>query len=183
MKTTRKWASWKIAMAAGVGLLVLADITLGVVLWQGAREAPEAMATRRNHLADYDRQIKADNLRGERIRESLSHVGQDSNQFYRDSFLDPQTVYSTVDTNLAQIASKAGVKTTGFKFKEVAAPDHKVTELQISTTVDGDYPALLQFVNGVQHSKIFYFMNQLQLDSSGEEGTRLQIELHTYYRT
>jgi Tfp pilus assembly protein PilO len=183
MTLTGKWAKWKIAAAAGVGVLLLADLVLCVALWQMAREAPIEMAANRDQLAQTSKELKADVARGERIRGELNQVGKNSNEFYKNSFLDSRTVYSTVDSDIAAIAAKAGVKTTGFTFKPTNVPNRNVAELDINMSVDGDYRSLLQFVNGIERSKNFYFLNQLQLAAAGPNGIRLQLELHTYFRT
>lgn len=183
MKFAMKWPGWKIAIAAGIALIAVADIALGVVMYELNREAPEQMMRQRDQLADTVRRLDADIARGEKIRSELSSVGHDSDRFYQNSFLDAHTVYSTVDADIASIASKSGVKTNGFTFKQSAIPKRNVSELDISTTVDGDYAGLLKFVNGIERSRNFYFLNQLQLSSAAPSGIRLQIELHTYYRT
>jgi Tfp pilus assembly protein PilO len=183
MKLTGKSAGWKIATLVGVGLLVLADIILGVVFWQVAREAPDRMAANRNQLQSTAAQYDAELARLQRIRAELNHVGKNSQDFYETSFLDSRTVYSTVDSDIASIASKAGVKTAGFTFKPTNVPNRSVSELDINMTVDGDYSSLLKFINGIERSKNFYFLNQLQLAEAGPTGIRLQLELHTYYRT
>jgi Tfp pilus assembly protein PilO len=183
MKITSRWAAWKIWVAAGIGVLVVADIVFAVALFQTLREAPEQMAAQRNQLAATSRQLEADVARVEKIRGELGRVGQNSDEFYNSTFLDSRTVYSTVDSDLLAIANKAGVKTTGFTFKQTNIADRHVAELDINTTVDGDYASLLQFVNGIERSKNFYFLNQLQLASSGPGGIRLEVQLHTFCRT
>ena len=183
MKLTERWAAWKIGAAVAVGLIVLADIVLCVVLWQLAKEAPEDMAAQRNQLADTAAKLEKDDARGEKIRAELGQVGKSSDDFYQTSFMDSRSVYSTVDEDIATIATKAGVKTTGFTFHSTAIPNRNVSQLDITMTVDGDYPSLLQFVNGIERSKNFYFLNQLQLASGAANGIRLQVDLHTYYRT
>jgi Tfp pilus assembly protein PilO len=183
MKIKGKWASWKIGATVGVSLLVLADIVLCVVLWQMARQGPAEMATRRDQLARTAQQLQADVARGQRIRASLPQVGKDCDEFYKNSFLDSRTVYSTVNSDISAIAAKSGVKATDFAFKPKPVPNRSVSELDINMTVQGDYPSLLKFVNGIERSKNFYFLNQLQLAEGSTNGVRLQIDLHTYYRT
>ena len=178
-----RYAKWKIWTAAGVGLLVLADLVLGVVLWQTNREAPEEMAARRTQLQNTAKLLASDVARGDKIRASFPEVRKQSDDFYQHSFLDGRTAYSSVFTDLAAIAAKAGVKTSGLKFDRKDIKERSVSELKISTSVDGDYAALLQFVNGLQRSKVFYLLDQLQLASSGPGGIKLQIVLHTYFRT
>jgi hypothetical protein len=183
MKIAGKWAGWKIATVVGVSVLLLADIILGVALWQLAREAPSEMVARRDQLETTAKQLEGDVARVERIRSELGQVGKNSQEFYEGSFLDSHTVYSTVDSDIAAIAARAGVKTTGSTFKSTDVPNRNVAQLDINMAVDGDYPSLLQFINGIERSKNFYFLNQLQLAAAGPNGIRLQLELHTYYRT
>jgi len=58
-----------------------------------------------------------------------------------------------------------------------------VTLITISESVDGDYPAIIKFINGMERSKYFYLLNNLQLDTSNLGGIRLRLELRTYFRT
>lgn len=184
MKMNKKWASWKIGTVIVVGLIVLADIFFGVALWQAGREGPAEMALRRAQLARTAQELQADVARGQRIKASIPQVGKDCDEFYKSAFLDPRTVYSTVDSDIADLASKAGVKTNGFTFKTKAVPDRNASELDISMSVNGDYASLLKFVNGIERSKNFYFLNQLQLgEGAAASGIRLQLTLHTYVRT
>ncbi|HKV48148.1 MAG TPA: hypothetical protein VJN69_08660 [Candidatus Acidoferrales bacterium] len=183
MKMNKKWARWKIATVAVVGLIVLGDVFFGVALWQAGREGPAEMALRRAQLTRTAQELQADVARGQKIKASIPQVGKDCDDFYKSAFLDPRTVYSTVDSDIGELASKAGVKTNGFNFKSKAVPDRNVTELDISTSVNGDYASLLKFVNGIERSKNFYFLNQLELAEAGANGIRLQLVLHTYVRT
>ncbi len=183
MKMNGKWAGWKISATVAVSVLVLADVVLCFVLWQMARQGPSEMAARRNQLARTAQQLQADVARGERIRASLPQVGKDCEEFYKDSFLDSRTVYSTVNSDISAIAAKSGVKATNFTFQPKPVPNRSVSELDINMSVEGDYPSLLKFVNGIERSKNFYFLNQLQLAEGSANAVRLQLDLHTYYRT
>lgn len=183
MKLRGKWPAWKVWIASGIGVLVLADVILCLVLWQMARQAPAEMATRRNQLAETAADLKRDNAHGEQIRAQLAQAGTESSKFYEDSFMDSKTVYSTVDSDIGAIAAKAGVKITGLQNHPTAVPNWNLSELDIGMTVEGPYPALLQFISGIERSTNFYFLNQLQLNSAGPNGIRLQLDLHTYFRT
>jgi hypothetical protein len=183
MKIRGKWAGWKIGIAAGVSAIVLADVLLAIVLWQMGREGTAQMVLRRNQLAHTAQQLDTDVERGKRIQASLPQVGKDCDEFYKDSFVDAKNVYSTVDSDISGLSTKSGVKTTGLTFKATPVPSRGVSELDISMTVDGDYPSLLKFVNGIERSKNFYFLTQLQLAEAAANGIRLQLDLHTYFRT
>ncbi len=178
----RKWKSWKKWTGIALALLVLADGALAGYLWQAGREGPEEMRAQRDRLAAQVKLLKADVARGEKIRASLPQVKKDCDAFYSESFLDRITGYSDIETDLDSIAAKAGVKTTGFSFKQKQVKDRSVTEISIGTSVDADYPAVIQFINGLERSKYFYLIDDLQLSSASTGMIRLQIGLHTYFR-
>src|SRR5579871_3882193 len=142
--------AWKIWVSAAVGLLLVADLALVFLLVQLSRQSPDAMRAERDHLAIQDRLLKADVARGQKIRASLPQVGKDCDDFYRHSFLDAATGYSSVETDLGAIAAKAGLKTSGLTFKTTPVKDRGVTEVTISPGVGGDYPRVIQFVNGLE---------------------------------
>jgi hypothetical protein len=75
------------------------------------------------------------------------------------------------------------VKTPGFSFRQKDVKDRGVTEISISTSVDADYPAVIQFINGLERSKNFYLVDDLRLGSATAGAIRLEIQLHTYFRT
>ena len=178
--TSHSWKQWA---GTAVAVLLLADAGLAVFLWQTARQGPEEMRAERDRLALQSRLLKADIARGERIRTSLPQVGKDCESFYRQSFLDPITGYSDIETDLDSIASKAGVKTTGFSFKQKEVKDRGVMEIAITTSVAADYPAIIEFIHGLERSKYFYLLDAVQLNSAAAGGIQLQLGLHTYFRT
>ena len=125
---------------------------------------------------------KADISRAGKIRASLPQVGKDCDTFYRQSFLDPVSGYSDIETDLDSIASKAGVKNTGFGFKQKDVKDRGVTQITINTTVEAPYPAVIAFIDGLERSKYFYLVDEVEM-TSGENATiRLQLGLHTFFQ-
>jgi Tfp pilus assembly protein PilO len=177
------WQTWKKWIGAALALLLVADLALAFFLWETSRQGPAAMRAQRDRLAIQAKLLRADVQRGEKIRASLPHVGMDCDAFYNESFLNAATGYSQTESDLDAIASKAGVKTSGFSFRQKDVKDRGVTEISISTSVDGDYPAVIEFVNGLERSKNFYLVDALHLGSATAGAIRLQIQLHTYFRT
>ena len=177
-----KWQTWKKWTGAALALLLAADIGLGVFLWETSREAPGEMRAERDRLVDQERLLKADVERGNKIRASLPQVGRDCQKFYQQSFLDNAIGYSSIESDLGAIAAKAGLKTSGFSFSREDIKDRGVTEMTITTSVDGNYPSVIEFINGLERSKNFYLLNNLSLTSASAGGIKLQLELHTYFR-
>jgi hypothetical protein len=174
-----RWKRWTgIALAA----LLAVDLALASFLWQASREGPEVMRVRRDHLAAQAKLLRADVDRGDRVRASLPQAGKDCDSFYHQTFLDASTGYSRIAADLGGIASRAGVRTSGFAFKQKEIKDRGVTEISIGTSVEADYPAVIQFINGLERSKNFYLLDGLHLTAATAGGIRLQLELHTYFR-
>lgn len=175
--------SWKIWTSVALGALLTVDLGLAVFLWPGGRQDPAALEADRDRLQLQAKLLRADVERGEKIRESLPTAGKQCEEFYRESFLDAATGYSQIEADLGSIAAETGVKTTGFSFKRTDVKERGTTEIQISATVDADYPALVRFINGLERSKNFYLLDSLRLASEVTGGIRLALDLHTYFRT
>lgn len=183
MSGFRGWQTWKKYTAIALVLLGAADLGLALFLVRMSRQAPEAMRAQRDQLARQARLLRADIVRGDKIRASLPQVGKDCDAFYRGSFLDAATGYSRIEADLSGIASKAGVKTPGFAFKQNDLQERGVAEISITTSVTADYPQVMDFINGLQRSKNLYLLDSLHLASVSEGGIRLEVTLHTYFRT
>jgi hypothetical protein len=177
------WQTWKKWAAGVVALILLLDIALVVFLLNNSRQDRGDLIAQRQRLAAESKLLQADVSRGEAIRFSLPKVGKDSDDFYRQSFLSASTGYSDIETDLDAIAAKAGVRTGGFAFKQTLIPARGVTEISITTAVAADYPAIIQFINGLERSKNFYLLDNLQLASASPGSIRLELSLHTYFRT
>jgi Type II secretion system (T2SS), protein M subtype b len=175
--------SWKIWTSVALAALLVVDLGLAAFLWPGGRQDPGALQADRDRLALQAKLLRADVQRGEKIRESLPAAGKDCDQFYRESFLDAGTGYSQIESDLGAIAAETGVKTTGFSFKRTDIKERGTTEIEISATVDADYPSLVRFINGLERSKNFYLLDSLKLASELNGVIRLALDLHTYFRT
>jgi hypothetical protein len=183
MSATGSWAAWKKWVGGALALLLLVDLALVFYLWEASRQGPESLREQRDRLALQAKLLRGDIQRGEKIRASLPQVGNDCDEFYRESFLDRATGYSQIESDLGAIASKAGVRTPGFVFKQQDVKDRGVEEVSISTSVEADYPAIIAFIDGLERSKNFYLVDGLHLSSATTGGIRLDIQLHTYFRT
>jgi Type II secretion system (T2SS), protein M subtype b len=175
--------AWKRWTAIALAVPIALDLALAAYLWQSSQSDPLALGAERDGLAIQAKLLRDDVQRGERIRASLPKARAQCDNFFNQSFLDSASGYSRIDSDLGEIASKAGVKTTGFSFKQRPIKDRGVTEITISTSLDASYPAMIQFINGLERSKNFYLLDRLHLASATAGSLRLEIELHTYFRT
>jgi hypothetical protein len=181
VKTT--WKAWKTWVGVALALVLAMDLALAGYLWHASYQQPQALRNQRDLLALQAKKLKADVSRGEKIRADLPQAGKDCDAFYQQSFLDSPTGYSRIESDLGEIAMKSGVKISGYTFKQKDLKNRGVTEIQITTTLDADYPAVIQFINGLERSKNFYLLDSLHLTSVSTGGIRLDLDLHTYFRT
>lgn len=180
----KTWSVWKKAVTGALCLLCAADLGLAYFLWQGAREGPESKTAQRNRLELQAKLLKADVERGEKIKASLPQVGKDCDGFYQSDFLPAANGYSAIVAELTEITHKAGLKSDGLSFQQKALKDHGVTQIVMKTTVEGDYPAIIEFIHALERSKNFYLLDNLTLASGGATSViKLNLDLRTFFRT
>lgn len=177
------WHTTKLLATIALAVLLLVDVGLGVFLWRSSRQRPEELRAERDRLTLQAKLRKAEVDRGNAIRASLPQVGKDCSKFYQDAFLDKAVGYSSVEGDLSRIADKAGLHASGTTYKEKEIKDRGVTEISISTTVEGGYSSVIKFINGLEQSKNFYLLNDLHLTSATGGTIKLQLDLRTYFRT
>jgi hypothetical protein len=183
MSGNRSWGEWKKWIGITLVALLAADVALGAYLWRASQAGPEKMAADRDRLALLSKQLKADVDRCGKIRSSMAMAGKDADDFYRQTFLDRATGYSSIESDLNSIASGAGLRASGITFKEKVIKDRGVTEVAMTTSVEGDYPSIIKFINGLERSKNFYLLNNLHLASATQGGIKLDLQLRTYFRS
>lgn len=181
MSAKGNWGRTKTIVIVLLAVLLAADVGVGVFLWQTSRQSSADMKAELAHLKLEARLRQADVVRGRKIRASLPQVGQECKQFYQDSFLSPGTGYSSIDADLSSIADKAGLRISDTSYKE-EKETHGVKELSISTSVDGSYASVIQFINGLEQSSNFYLLNDLQLTSAKGGAIKLNLKLRTFFK-
>jgi hypothetical protein len=177
---SQNWKRW-LSIALAVPLAI--DLGLAVYLWQGGRGNPGEIRAQIARLATQAKLLRADVARGARIKYSLPQAGEDAEAFYQDSFLDSSTGYSRIESDLGAIAAQAGVRTSGFAFKQKATKEPGITQVSVTTALDADYPAVIKFINGIERSKNFYLLDRMEITSVSTGGLRLELELHAFFRT
>jgi Tfp pilus assembly protein PilO len=183
MNKDKSRRTWKIFIGVALGVLLLADAVLIFVIWQSSRAGAESARAQRDRLALQAKLLKADVERGDKIRASLPRIGKDCDSFYQEKFQSSSSGYSTIVADLGALTTKAGLKSSGFAFQQKEVKDHGVVEIGIRTSVQGDYPAIIRFISDLEHSRNFYLLDNLHLDSASTGGIRLSLELRTYFRT
>lgn len=169
----------------GLGLLIAADIALGVYNWRLA-SAPYSSPKQLDAMSIQLEALRAGIQSAQKIKDGMPHAKEDCQKF--EQSLPPESIgSSSMAAELDDIAKKAGLRIEGFSFKPKQLPEHSLTEESIEATISGDYPSVSRFVNALQRSHKFYIMDGLALsaDSQTQKASgllKVAVHLRTYFR-
>jgi len=166
-----------------LGVLVLVDLILFGVLWQAAAEHPASAAKRLEQLREENRQVSEDVRRASAIRDDLPQVQKQCDSFLHETLRPSSGGYSAMVAELEKIAADAGLPPGTVSFRQKAPDKQGVIEVQINAGVEGSYPALVKFINGLERSKSLYLLDSISLNTGHDRAIRMNLLLRTYFRT
>jgi hypothetical protein len=172
------------AILAGVIALVAADVAMAIYSWNlsSARRPQQDLAilSRNRDL------LKADITRAENIRLRIPKIQEDCDKF-EGSLFPASTGYSSVTAELGSIASKSGLQLESRSFHQTEIKGRDLQEVEIEAVVNGSYPGVVHFLNGLQRSSNVYGV--VALEAKGEAAAansrgevRVSLHIRTYFR-
>jgi len=182
----RDFTTRRRVILGGVICLVAADLALAYYSFQLASEP----VTTEKEFFKQEMQIRtrmASIARAEKIREDMPNTQQDCEKF-EAMLLPASSGYSSVSSELDEIARKSGVVKQGVNFKATAIPERGLTEVAMESTIQGDYKNVILFLNGLQRSDRIYEIESLVLATQKETKglanvIKVGLHLKTYFRT
>jgi Tfp pilus assembly protein PilO len=174
---------WKLAVKIALGCVLAIDGALIVVNWRAAIEAPQSQAQERSRLAAKLKLLGADVRQGRQIEQQLPSLSEECNQFYQKDLLPSASGDTTVISDIGQMATDAGVQMSGLEFQEKPIKERGLKDVEISSSVQGNYQNLIQLISDIERSPHFYLLEGLTLTSEKSGVIRLGVVLRTYYRT
>lgn len=168
---------------AGLAILIGADAILGFYAMQSSTRFS------RNELAAQKAQIKilkADIKRARGIQQSMPQTKADCERF-ENSLYSISAGDSAVTNELTEVAKNSGLQVASLTFHRKEIPGRNMVELELDATVNGNYKAVVQFLNGLQRSKNIYIIDALALASepTGQKvagGLRVAVQLRSYFK-
>jgi Tfp pilus assembly protein PilO len=176
LKVRKSWIRWALT------LVLALDAVLLMVNWRTAA-APHAPQNELVRLQTQHKLLDADVRRAQKIRELLPAVQKQSDEFFRQQLRETSSGYSSIEADLGAIARDAGLHTGAITFRQKEVANRSVTEIEVVAVVEGDYPSLVKFINGLERSQNFYVLDSLSLASSTGGSLRLNLQLRTYFRS
>ncbi len=167
-----------------LGVVLLLDLVLAMVSWRLAT-AQQTPRQELNRLLAQEKILEADIKRAKTIRENVPKNLQEFDSFEK-SFPPKTAGYSDLLGDLSNLARKAGLQTENLAFKEQDISGRGLTQVDVTATVNGGYPSVVRFINGLQRSERFYILDDLTLATAAQSPTgplRVNLHLKTYFRT
>jgi hypothetical protein len=100
--------------------------------------------------------------------------------FYRDRFPGG---YAEISNSVGKIATESGVKISTEKYDQKPTDIDGVQRVTVQADVSGDYLQLVRFINTLERSKLFFIVNDLELQGEQNGQVKLQIKVDTYLRS
>jgi type IV pilus assembly protein PilO len=157
---------------AGVALLLILNLVLGVRLFLAWNTLRAASA---DELAREQTAYRALELETRPLHDLPAKVVKANTQagdFYAARF---PSAYSTITAALDDLATKSSVRRTRTSYVQTPGVAGLV-EVRIDTNLSGEYAPLMQYINGLERSKIFFIINGLTL--TGQQGGTVNLRLH-----
>lgn len=182
----RDFTTRRRAILGGVICLVAADLALAAYSYQLTAQ-PLTTGSVFTRQEEYVKRLKASVERAEQIREDMPNTQHDCEKF-EHMLLPASTGYSSVLSELRDIAKKSGVRPPDVGFKPTPVSSRGLIEVVIEPTIEGDYKNVILFLNGLQRSANIYEVESLALapqkDNKGPINViKVGLHLKTYFRS
>lgn len=105
--------------------------------------------------------------------------GEISN-FYQDRFPGR---FSAVAEQIGSMAADNGVRLSDVKYETVEFDIPGLQEISMQASLRGDYASMVRFINKIERSKVFFLIDQLDLDKADAGAVQLRIKMKTYLRS
>ncbi|OFW00766.1 MAG: hypothetical protein A3G20_00175 [Acidobacteria bacterium RIFCSPLOWO2_12_FULL_59_11] len=116
------------------------------------------------------------------LRAKLEAALRNGQKFSGENFLPRQKAFSVLLADLERLASESRLKPADIKYRlqeEDSQPGW--TNVDVTLTVEGEYPDLVRFINRLEQSQLFWLIDSLNVSGSPGKGLRLDLQMRTYF--
>jgi hypothetical protein len=175
----------KIFLLIVLGTLLAADSAMTIY---SIRVASMDMTPRRQLAAQSARVrlLRADVKRAREIQKAVPKTKADCGLF-EDSLPSVGKGYSVISGELQDLSQKAGVQVASLSFHPKDFTAHGITEVSLDASISGDYKSVVRFLNGLQHSKNHYVVDDLTLANeqtglAARAAVRVNLHMRSYFK-
>jgi Tfp pilus assembly protein PilO len=125
-----------------------------------------------------------------RLQQLQAHLGrsrQQADELVQSSMRPEGTVFSDVLTEFNRMAQRTRVRASNIAFQPSKETQAGLRQIGITANLEGQYSDVIEFLNAVERSPIFFIVNEISLSEgageSHEKGViRLYVQMQTYAR-
>ncbi len=177
MITLRELRRRFLAVILALGVLCLACVVyLLLPMNRDSAEKREQVANARLALRQQELQVTP--LRG--LDAKLVRSKEESAAFYNDRLPDR---YSAISQNLNDLAQKQSVQISGITYAAEATDIPDIQQVVMRVTVTGPYARTMDYIDALDHSRIFFLLDDVALQNGENGRIQLQLTLETYLRS
>jgi len=127
------------------------------------------------------RRETVDRLR--KIEGALSDSNRLGDQFYQTKFLPAETGFGTIMEEVDKLAVANGVHKGAVSYGVHEIKDRvDLEEVDIDTTLDGEYSKIVQFINHLEKSQLFLIVDSLGVSGGKGKMVSVSVKLLTLFR-
>lgn len=179
-----RFSRWKRGVLVALIAVFALDAGLAIERWRmSAASAQQQYQQRALRLRGEVAALRANLKRAEAVRKQMPDTAAQCNRFYNQQLLGSAQGYAALVADLDAIAEQAGLTTSNLRFDRKGSTQHGVSRVDANAVIEGSYDGLIHFIDGLEQSKNFYVLDSLQLGSITGGRVKLNIRLHTYFRT
>jgi len=116
------------------------------------------------------------------LRFKLQGALQNGEQFAQNHFLARGAGFSSILTDLERRASEASLRPGGITYQLREEPDQPGwTGVEVTLTVEGQYPDLLRFIHQLEQSDLFWIINSIGVAGEAGRDLRMNLQMQTYF--
>ena len=158
------WKEPRFLVRVGLGILLLANLVMAAIALNVFTPSPEALD---GQLAAARSRLQADQARLTRSRLLSSNIGKgkdDGDTFLTSYFTTRRRTYSTVISEITEIAKGAGMKAQEWTIAPLDPIEGSddLSMMTVSINFEGGYQQLVKFVNALDRSPRFLIVESMQ---------------------
>jgi type IV pilus assembly protein PilO len=166
-----------------IGVLVAANLVAAYFVVRPPGGSPEDLRNQVRELSSRLRQKKAV-LDRTRVLVSKIQAGREQgDDFLQRYFLPANTAYSTVYSEIIELAKEAQMKAkeSTYSMEPIEGSD-TLSLMTVTQALEGSYPQLIHFINALDKSQQLLIIESLQATPQSSGGLTVQMKLQTYVR-
>lgn len=176
--------SWKRRIVWLIAALFVLDVLVFFAGLRPFRAVEERRLALRNDLRRQYEERRKEVTRLREIQSKVEVARRQADDFVAERLLPQKDGFSAIVNELDSIAAATAVRKGNVNFKTKALDGQSLLEVGVTTSVEGDYPSLVRFVNRIEQSKQFFIIENLSLASSPTTPViKLNMRLLTYFTT